>query len=117
MKKEFLQKLKVRAESLPIGMIAHQSAFMPMALHKKYGGYDTTFKIAADYDFFLKLFVNNESFFFTDMIIANFDYGGISNTSKLVFEECDIIRKRYGCYKKPCMKKRIITFLKRLLKW
>lgn len=105
------------AEALPIGMLAHQSAFMPMGLHKKYGGYDTSFKIAADYDFFLKMFVHKEPFFFTNLIVANFDYGGISNTSKLVFEECDAIRKRYGCYERPCFKRRMIAFLKKILNW
>lgn len=105
------------AEFLPMGMLPHPSAFMPMGLHKKYGRYDTSFKIAADYDFFLKMFVHKEPFFFTDLIIANFDCGGISNTSKLVFEECEAIRKRYGCYEKLCFKKRFVIFLKRILKW
>lgn len=105
------------AESLPICMLPHQSAFVPIGLHKKYGFYDTSFKITSDYDFFLKLFVNKERFFFTDLIIANFDLGGISNTSKLLLKEATIVQKRHGFYKKFSLKKRVITFLKILLKW
>lgn len=102
---------------LPYGMIAHPTVFTPVELHKKYGGYDKNLKIAADYDFFLKMFYNKEKFYFMDFIVANFDYSGISNTSNLVFEECDLIRKRYGFYVKPGLKRRIILKIKKILRW
>lgn len=83
------------AEELPKGMIPHQTCFVPLKYHKQYGDYDESFKIIADYDMFLRLYKNKVPFFFTDMIIANYDCGGISSTSKKIYIEDLRIKKKY----------------------
>ena len=114
------------AETLPQNMIAHQSCFVPNDIYKKYGFYDESFKIVSDYEKFLCFFKNNEKFFYTNLIIADYNNEGIS-TSNLeeVDKENIIIRKKYGYYIEPSKKelrkqkiKNIIKkFIKRLLRW
>lgn len=105
------------ADLLPENMIAHQSCFVPITIYKKYGYYDESFKIVGDYEKFLCFFKNNEHFFYTNLIIANYDNEGISSTNtELVLKENNMARKRYGYYSDPTKKELFIKFIKTALK-
>jgi len=58
----------------------HQASFCKLEVLKKYP-FSTELKIASDYDFFLKAYMNSCSFKFIDLAIANFISGGMSETN------------------------------------
>lgn len=60
----------------------HQSAFIHIDAMKKFS-YNDKYKIAADYDFFLKLYINNYKFQFIDIPIANFVLGGLNQQERV----------------------------------
>lgn len=80
--------------SLPNNAICHPTCFVPRFLYDQFNFYDTKYKIAADYDFFLRLFLANVPFVYVEKIIANFLLGGTSS-SDLVRLEAVNIRYKY----------------------
>nr|WP_321409678.1 glycosyltransferase family 2 protein [uncultured Carboxylicivirga sp.] len=63
-------------------MPAHPTLYISKELFLKTGGFNTNYKIAADYDFILRLFSNPETqSFFLDKLIVNMRMGGASNKS------------------------------------
>ena len=68
-------------------IIPHPAAFVLHKLHKKYGLYDTKYRMAADYDFFLKLYMHKVIFFHCEDILATFCGGGAS--SRYYKETCE----------------------------
>lgn len=54
----------------------HQASFIKASLMKKYN-YSLEYKIAGDHDFYLKCFVNNKKFQFTNKVLANMLAGGL----------------------------------------
>ncbi|PAF43795.1 hypothetical protein [Helicobacter sp. 11S03491-1] len=58
----------------------HQSVFVKTELLKKYG-FDTSFKICADNDFFTKLYHRGYQFYPLNQIVSIYDIEGISSTS------------------------------------
>lgn len=80
--------------------ISHPSCFISIDLHKKHGLYDESYKIVADWDLLIKFYLEKVTFFYMDMIVADFDYSGISNTSpELLQSENDMVRKKYNLHK------------------
>ena len=66
---------------------SHQSTFTKTELLKKYP-FDTNYKFASDFNFFLKLFYLKKKFLYVDDIISINKIGGISDTNRLkVFYE------------------------------
>ncbi len=59
--------------------ICHQSMFVKKGLHDKYGLYDTSLKIAADYDFLCR--IANEKFIFINVPLVNFAPAGVSSNN------------------------------------
>lgn len=84
---QFTGKSKFSQEELYLGFrIPHQGLFMKASILKTYL-FDTQYKIAADYDLFLKLhFDSNISFIYLDKIAAFYSLEGIS--SKNLMEKC-----------------------------
>lgn len=95
--------------------LCHQAIFTPFTLHTKYGFYDEHFKICADYDFFAKLYKNNEEFIYIHNLITAYDMSGISATQiELRSRECIEIQKKYGFYYGE--KGKIYCIIKKILK-
>lgn len=63
-------------ERMPFG---HQSAFIRNVLLKKYK-FNETYKFAADYDLFVKLYLNGHKFLYIELPICNFISGGKSES-------------------------------------
>lgn len=84
-------------EYLKKGMtISHPATFVSHNCYQKNGLYNTKYKIAADYAFFLMLYMQNANFFKIDKVLANFRAGGISGSNfKLSLQENISIRKKH----------------------
>jgi len=78
--------------------IHHPATFVSRKCYMQHGLYDTKYRSAADYDFFLKLFLSNVNFHHVDKVLANFRSGGTSGSNfKLATRENICIRqKRLG---------------------
>jgi len=63
-------------------MPAHPTLFLRKEVYKTYGNFDTRFKIAADYDFILRVFKNKTlNFSYLPNVITKMRLGGASNKS------------------------------------
>lgn len=75
----------------------HQSCFIHRSLFAKYGVYNLDYKIGADYEFFLKLFLNEpQSFIYINELICDYEnYGTSANTKffNLIVKERTQIHK------------------------
>ena len=90
---------KIRCDYLIKHMIHHQAAFFHRSLFGCFGLYDTSYRIAADYEFFSRILLKGEiSHHYIAKPIAIFDYGGISrnqNYRQLRKRENHRIRAKY----------------------
>ena len=76
--------------------IFHPSTFVNNSIYKKYGYYDTSYKISADYDFILKCFLKNASFYYLNIPFVIFNLNGVSSKNyKLGLYENYLIKKKY----------------------
>ena len=67
--------------------LPHQACFCKKYLFEKYGGFDETYKIAADTKFFIKAIVwEKSSYEFIPEKIAMFQPGGISSSNERFYE-------------------------------
>jgi hypothetical protein len=71
----------------------HPTMFVKKELFEKYGVFDTSLKIAMDYDFLLR--IADEKFLFLNFPLVSFDPGGVSNTKYL-----DSLKEGRQCYEK-----------------
>ena len=70
-------------ESLP-----HQSTFIRTTLLRQAGGYDESYRLLADWAFFMQMAINNSAVFvFSDICTSVYDTSGLSATQKSLFEE------------------------------
>ena len=61
---------------------SHQSTFSKKYLYDHYS-FNTEFKYASDFDFFIRLFKDKKKFLYTDQLISINKDGGISDTNKI----------------------------------
>jgi len=83
--------------------IPHPAAFIKNDLLKKAGGYDESFRISGDYDFFVRSFYKeNAKFHYVPVTVSVFKADGISSdgkNKKIINEENGIIiKKHYGSF-------------------
>ena len=73
----------------------HQSAFISLSLHKEFV-YDLKYKIAADFNFFNKMYHTGKNFVFIDFPFSKISLGGVSDVARiqLIQEYLDIINKK-----------------------
>ncbi len=85
-----------RPEFMPQGMgIFHPATFVKKACFDALGGYDTAYRLAADYAFFLQLWQQQLGFSYIDMPLAYFSLGGASNVGCGTYREAAAIQERY----------------------
>ncbi|GHV71561.1 hypothetical protein FACS189420_7080 [Bacteroidia bacterium] len=95
----------------------HPTLFVRRSVYKKQKGlYDINFKLAADFDFILRNYLDGTDFYYLDQVIANFKQGGVSVKNKeMVNIECRDILYKNG-YKKeivePLFKKWNVIYRK-----
>lgn len=79
---------KPQPELMPQGMgIFHPATFVKRDVFAAAGGYDTTYKLAADYALFLKLWQEGKRFVHLDVPLAYFSLGGASNAGCETYRE------------------------------
>ncbi|WP_148630520.1 glycosyltransferase family 2 protein [Bacillus sp. E214] len=100
-------------------MINHPSCFISRAIYEEFGGYNTKYKISADYEFFLRINkVDSIQYKKTYSILANFRLGGESSTLNGVLETARL-KKEYGLisskkYSYIVLKTNIIKLIKKI---
>ncbi|WP_299106654.1 glycosyltransferase family 2 protein [uncultured Winogradskyella sp.] len=63
-------------------MPAHPTLYLKKELYDKHGGFDLSYKIAADYDFILRIFKQDDlKFYFLPKTVVKMRVGGASNRS------------------------------------
>lgn len=115
-KDEFMFVYCPTYKELPKRMIPHCGSFVPTNIYKKYGAYDEKYKIASDYDAFLRFFYAGVDFQFLDIILYHFFVDGISNNKnykKLLHKEDRHIKKIHN--PKQTFFARCIRFTKELI--
>lgn len=60
-------------------MIPHPATVVPKAVYEKYGKFDTRFKVAADQDWFNRVYAKNVPFVTTEYVLSNMSLDGVSN--------------------------------------
>lgn len=60
-------------------LLFHPTIFVPKNIYIKYGKFDTKYKIAADYDFILRCYINHLNFVHINQVITNMSMEGESN--------------------------------------
>ena len=104
------------SKSLPEKMIPHPACFVPKCIYDKYGTYDESFKIAADYECFLRFYKAGVSFVFTDTIVCGFNLEGVSqNKTEQTEKEVEAIKRKHGVYKEPCKKAKLRKAIKKII--
>ena len=92
---------------LPYKMVPHPSVFVPLSIYKTYGGFDTNFQIASDYDFILRCYLKKVQFFHLDKVLARASARGFS--SNYYFTEIEYLKVRIK-YRLLDIKSFILTF-------
>jgi glycosyltransferase involved in cell wall biosynthesis len=78
---------KLTFVDLFLGTICHQAVFIKTILFKKYGLYDESLTIVADWSFFLKvILIEKCSYKYINEILCKYDYNGISSNPKFSTE-------------------------------
>lgn len=93
--KEFVQKgnLDLLDREMTIN---HPTVFVKKNIYETYGGFDTRYRCAMDYDLMLRLKINNCSFRYVPNVLANMRWGGFSDTSwKTGCRETREIKNKY----------------------
>ena len=83
------------------GTIDHQAAFIKKSMFEKYGKYDTSFQLAADWFFFMKVIgLNRERCRYVNMDIAFFQMDGKStkHSNEYEREKTLALQKEFGVY-------------------
>ncbi len=99
----------VKIDTTPL---CHQATFIPMELHKKYGGYDEQYRIYADFEIWNRFKKNNVNFIWINRIICDFEGGGLSSiVNKARWQEKDKIMEKYGILDKHPIKEFVKNFV------
>lgn len=82
-------------EFLDEKMIQHPACFVTRDVYEKIGLFDTVYKCISDYDFMVRAFESRQvEFKPVYHVIANFDEGGVSESSRAKIEKLRFLKKR-----------------------
>lgn len=87
-KSRYLSSEIFSASTLARESFPHQSTFIKTSLLRNYDGYDETFRLLADWAFFMQMALNGTTdFVFTDICTAVYDTRGLSAKQDALFTE------------------------------
>lgn len=101
--------------------VFHPATFTKKEAFDRWGGFDLRFKLASDYHWLLRAYIEKVDFQYLDKILVKFSVGGVSNFSCESYRECIQIQeelntgtsqnmhKLYGLCRKKMRKQRIIA--------
>jgi glycosyltransferase involved in cell wall biosynthesis len=81
--------------TLPDRTLPHPPTFVPLATYLEYGLFDTSFKIAADYDLLSRFYKNAVPLFHIQKTIATASAPGIAGNFYNTYIECLMVRLRH----------------------
>lgn len=77
--------------------INHPSVFVRKSVYKQYGVFDTSFKLAMDYELLIRFLTNGVAFKSTNEVLTNFRDGGASDEGQLsALKEVRNVKVRYN---------------------
>ena len=96
----FIKFASVDISNLKKGMLlSHPTVFAKKELYDKYGYFDTSYRIVADWEMMMRWFLKNVHFVSTEEVLANFRMGGVSSEHlKNSFKEKHRVRKEFEVY-------------------
>lgn len=77
-------------------VLPHSTFFVAKQVYEKYGGFDLSVKILADYDFICRCVNQGVSLEEVDVVISNFQLGGISSSYFDFYSDFYEIQHKYG---------------------
>lgn len=101
--------------------VFHPATFIKKEVFDRFGGYDLRFRLAADYHWFLRAYLEKVQFEYLDEVLVKFSVGGASNFSCETYREATLIqeelntgnadnmRKLYEICRSKMRKQRIIA--------
>ena len=80
--------------------LPHQAVFHHRSLFREFGPFDTRFRIAADFDFLLRVLAHDEPAYLPGLTVTHMQVGGLSSTRRnapaVVREEIRLYRRHVG---------------------
>ncbi|NEN25730.1 glycosyltransferase [Cryomorpha ignava] len=93
-KELFTRIEKPNLQKMPETMgVFHPATFAKKELFERLGGYDLRFRLAADYHWFLRAYIEKADFRYLDKVLVKFSVGGVSNFSCESYREGIIIQE------------------------
>lgn len=91
--------------------VCHQAMFIHRTVYARLGRYDLAYRLAADFDFFVRAMRDGVSFIRLDRFVVNFRDEGASSQALLAgnMEVSAILRKNYGFWSSPHLKNLSLT--------
>ena len=77
---------KIDLQFLKVETLGHQASFIKTSLFKEFGFYPETYRIASDYWLWLKSLLNNKTFKYLDMPVAEYDFSGVSSQNRQLYK-------------------------------
>jgi len=78
------------------GTLPHATFFVAKEVYKKYGAFDLSIKVLADYDFYCRCQQQGAKLYGIDRVISNFRLGGLSSSYFDYYEDFHALQKKYG---------------------
>jgi glycosyltransferase involved in cell wall biosynthesis len=75
--------------------INHQTMFVHREVYNSVGLYNTDYRYASDYDFFVRTFLKNIHYYFLNKVIVNYRISGQSTGNPECVRESNLINKKY----------------------
>ena len=99
--KIFVNPATKNVRNLKRGMVLnHPATFVNKSVYDTLGAFSTEYKVAGDWDFILRSYLNKVKFIKIDEVLANFSLGGVSGSISLEYlDELSRVRKNNGLYK------------------
>ena len=90
-------RIKSDHQYLPSRMISHPATMVNSRAYQRYGKFDSNLKVAADYEFLLRVYKAGGVFHRIDAILAKYHLGGFSSRNwRTSIKETLMIQYRYG---------------------
>ena len=104
----------INRKSFKIGIMPpHPSVFIKADVYKKYGSFNTKYKIASDYDFLYRLIVLNKiKCYYIPCILVKMKLGGLSNKS--LFNIYQLNHEIYDIHKEAGSKISILNLMRKI---
>ena len=109
-------------EFLPVEMINHPASFVTKSVYNTYGVFDPQYKIAADYDFMLRLYyiekkTGKQLFYPYNTILVNFSIGGTCSMVNAYLDRDRVYLKHGIITKRTFIKHKIVRTIKRFFSY